>query len=148
MAVLDASPFRHPATLESQKHGPHGGNSKPKCIRIGRTSVWYMCNQNGGKQIMRLSVVHPYWGHHIETIAKSKTSCPHQRHRGRPKSGGTHAAATGSKAQTVELVRLEARSRRTPSECARIHRNLAHVGRKGVQVDSRNRGIAATFVEL
>ncbi len=70
-----------------------------------------MCNQNGGKQKMRLSVVHPYWGRHIETIAKSKTPCPHQRHRGRPKSGGTHAAATGSKAQTIELVCLEARSR-------------------------------------
>src|ERR1039458_9090810 len=100
MALLDASPFGHPATLEPQNHGPHHGTSKPKCIRIGRTGVWYMCNQNGGKQIMRLSVVHPYWGHHIETIAKSKTSCPHQRHRGRTTCGGSNAAATGRKAQT------------------------------------------------
>jgi hypothetical protein len=53
---------------------------------------------------MRLAVMHPFWGHPSETIAKSETSDPDRSHRGSKTSRRPDAAAIGGKAQTIQFI--------------------------------------------
>jgi len=71
--------------------------------------ISYSCDQNGGKQTLRLAV-HPIWKHYVETTAERETSGTDFRPRGDAKSRGPYATATGGKAKEVEFIRLEARS--------------------------------------